>query len=52
MQPIDKSPKQTSKDPSANRDHSSGVIVMIDGERMTLTREQEALIRSWAAGPV
>ena len=29
-----------------------GVIVIIDGKRVSLTREQEALIRSWAAGPV
>lgn len=43
------------KPPSKETPHgapSSGVIVIIDGERMTLTREQEALIRSWAAGPV
>lgn len=30
----------------------SGVVVYIDGQRITLTREQEALIRSWASGPV
>lgn len=30
----------------------TGVTVTIDGETMTLTREQEALIRSWASGPV
>ncbi|MCH5286900.1 MAG: hypothetical protein J1E43_05735 [Christensenellaceae bacterium] len=33
-------------------EHSASVVVLIDGQRMTLTREQEALIRSWAAGPV
>ena len=31
---------------------ATGVVVLIDGERMPLTREQEALIRAWAAGPV
>ena len=30
----------------------TGVVVYIDGQRITLTREQEALIRAWAAGPV
>lgn len=30
----------------------TGVIVYIDGQRITLTREQEALIRAWASGPV
>lgn len=30
----------------------SGVVVYIDGQRITLTREQEALIRAWASGPV
>lgn len=30
----------------------SGVSVTIDGQPMTLSPEQEALIRSWAAGPV
>ena len=28
------------------------VIVIIDGRVISLTREQEALIRSWASGPV
>lgn len=31
---------------------SAEVIVIIDGKRIALTREQEALIRSWATGPV
>lgn len=30
----------------------SGVVVYIDGQRITLTREREALIRAWASGPV
>lgn len=30
----------------------TGVVVYIDGQRITLTREQEALIRAWASGPV
>lgn len=29
-----------------------GVVVVIDGRLIELTREQEALIRSWASGPV
>ena len=28
------------------------VVVYIDGQRITLTREQEALIRAWASGPI
>ena len=31
---------------------SGGVIVIVDGKQIPLTREQEALIRSWASGPV
>ena len=46
---MNQSVMQVEKDPAAS---PSGVIVIIDGERMQLTREQEALIRSWAAGPV
>ena len=30
----------------------AGVIVYVDGQRITLTREQEALIRAWASGPI
>lgn len=29
-----------------------GVTVMIDGRIIPLTREQEALIRAWASGPI
>ena len=35
-----------------NERQESGVIVIIDGKVIALTREQEALIRAWAAGPV
>ena len=42
--------------PTASSDQENtaqtGVVVTIDGQRITLTREQEALIRAWAAGPV
>lgn len=37
---------------TSNHAEASGVVVLIDGERIQLTREQEALIRAWAAGPV
>ena len=33
-------------------DEQTGVAVYIDGQRITLTKEQEALIRAWASGPV
>lgn len=38
--------------PAAHDTHETGVVVYIDGQRITLTREQEALIRAWASGPV
>lgn len=34
------------------RDCETGVSVVIDGAPLALTHEQEALIRSWASGPV
>lgn len=30
----------------------SKVVVIVDGREISLTREQEALIRAWASGPV
>lgn len=38
--------------PAAPDTQESGVVVYIDGQRITLTREQEALIRAWASGPI
>ena len=38
--------------PAAPETQEIGVIVYIDGQKITLTKEQEALIRAWAAGPV
>ena len=43
----------SSANPSpAPADKQTGVAVYIDGQPITLTREQEALIRAWASGPV
>ena len=42
---------ENNKPANANTKPSS-VIVIIDGQRIVLTREQEALIRAWASGPV
>ena len=42
-------PATTQTGPS---DEQTGVTVYIDGQRITLTKEQEALIRAWASGPV
>ena len=38
--------------PATPDTQESGVVVYIDGQRITLTREQEALIRAWASGPI
>ena len=35
-----------------NKPTEHSVTVIIDGRAIKLTREQEALIRSWASGPV
>ena len=46
------SAKTNPREQTAHGERQTGVIVIIDGKVIPLTREQEALIRSWAAGPV
>ena len=38
--------------PTAPKPQEPSVVVYIDGQKITLTREQEALIRAWASGPI